>query len=50
MHEYSNKTNLPIRNPLSLESEAEYEHIKKINPDIAVVVAYGKILPKKFLI
>ena len=49
VHEYSNKTNLPIRNPLSLESEAEYEHIKKINPDIAVVVAYGKILPKKFL-
>ena len=49
VHEYSNKINLPIRNPLSLESETEYEHIKKINPDIAVVVAYGKILPKKFL-
>jgi methionyl-tRNA formyltransferase len=49
VHKYSNKNNLPIRNPLTLKSEEEYEHIKKINPDIVVVVAYGKILPKKIL-
>jgi methionyl-tRNA formyltransferase len=49
VHEYSSKINIPIRNPVTLESDAEYEHIKKINPDIVVVVAYGKILPKKIL-
>ena len=49
VHEYSNKINIPIRHPFTLESEEEFEHIKKIKPDISVVVAYGKILPSKFL-
>ena len=27
----------------------EYEYIKRLNPDVVVVVAFGKILPKKIL-
>ena len=49
VHEYSNKINIPIRHPLTLESEEEFEHIKKMKPDISIVVAYGKIIPSKFL-
>jgi methionyl-tRNA formyltransferase len=49
VHEYSNKINIPIRHPLTLESEEEFEHIKKMRPDISIVVAYGKIIPSKFL-
>ena len=49
VHEYSNEINIPVRHPLTLESEKEYEHIKKIKPDISVVVAYGKMIPPRFL-
>jgi methionyl-tRNA formyltransferase len=49
VHEYSNKINIPIRYPSTLETEEEFEYIKKIKPDISIVVAYGKILPSKFL-
>jgi methionyl-tRNA formyltransferase len=49
VYEYSNKINIPTRYPSTLESDEELEHIKKMKPDISVVVAYGKILPKKFL-
>ncbi len=49
IHEYSNKINIPVRHPQILDTKEEFEHIKKIKPDIAVVVAYGKILPSKFL-
>ena len=49
VHEYSNKINIRIRHPLTLESEEEFEHIKKLKPDITVIVAYGKILPTKLL-
>tara|TARA_B100000780_G_scaffold260322_1_gene211936 strand:+ start:2183 stop:3106 length:924 start_codon:yes stop_codon:yes gene_type:complete len=40
---------LIIRNPKNLNSEEEFEFIKKINPDIVVVVAYGQLISKKFL-
>ncbi len=49
IHEYSNKINIPVRHPQILDTKEEFEYIKKIKPDIAVVVAYGKILPSKFL-
>ena len=48
MHNHAIKLNLPVRYPVSLDSEKEFEHLKKIKPDIVVVVAYGKIIPKKF--
>ena len=49
VHQYSNEMNISVRHPLTLETQEEFEYIKKIKPDIVVVVAYGKILPSKFL-
>ena len=49
IHEYSNKINIPVRHPITLNSQEELERIKKKNPDIVIVVAYGKILPEKIL-
>ena len=42
--------NLEFRTPQSLkENKEEYDFFKKINADIAIVVAYGQIIPKEFL-
>jgi len=42
--------NLEFRTPKSLKNnKEEYEYIKKIDPDLAIVVAYGQIIPKEFL-
>ena len=48
IHNFSNKLNLPVRCPIAFDEE-EINHIKKLNPDIVIVVAYGKILPAKLL-
>ena len=41
---------LNFRTPLSLkDNEKEFEYIKKLNADLGIVVAYGQIIPKKFL-
>ena len=40
---------LIIRDPKNLNSEEELKFIKNLNPDILVVVAYGQLIPKKFL-
>ena len=49
IHEYSNEIKIPVRHPVSLKSQEEFEHIKGLKPDLVVVVAYGKILPSNFL-
>ena len=41
--------NLSVRSPDKLETNEEVNHIKKLKPDLAVVVAYGKILPSSLL-
>ena len=42
--------NLEFRTPKSLkENKQEYDFFKKIDADIAIVVAYGQIIPKEFL-
>ena len=42
--------NLEIRTPKSLKNNNnEYDYFKKIDADLAIVVAYGQIIPKKFL-
>jgi len=42
--------NLEIRTPKSLKNNnEELEYFKNINADLALVVAYGQIIPKKFL-
>ena len=45
----SEKFNLSVRSPESLDNEQECEYLKNLNPDVVVVVAYGKILPDRFL-
>ena len=49
IHKYSKEVNIPVRYPLKLDTQEELEHIKQIQPDIVVVVAYGKILPANIL-
>jgi len=41
--------NIDVRNPSNLNTYKEFNIFKKLNPDIVVVVAYGKIVPKRFL-
>ena len=48
IHDLSKKFNLPVRCPIAFDEE-EINHIKKLNPDLVIVVAYGKILPVKLL-
>lgn len=40
---------IPVYQPDSLRDAAVFAHILTLNPDLIVVVAYGKILPKKLL-
>jgi len=48
VHQLANKLNINVRCPEILDSK-EYEFIKDISPDIVIVVAYGKLIPKDFL-
>ena len=43
------KKALNVRTPLTLDSDKEYDFMKNLKPDIVVVIAYGKIIPKRFL-
>ena len=46
----SETLNIDFRSPFTLKNnEEEYNFIKKLNADLAIVVAYGKIIPKKYL-
>lgn len=47
--EYALEHNIPIYQPNTLKSEETKELIKSLNPDLIVVVAYGKILPKDII-
>ena len=49
IEELSKKNKLNFRNPLNLNTEEEFAIFKKLSIDIAVVVAYGQIIPKNFL-
>ena len=49
VHDYAEKLNIPVRCPIKLDEESEINHLKKLKPDLVVVVAYGKILPEKLL-
>tara|TARA_B110000971_G_scaffold219273_1_gene259980 strand:+ start:82 stop:1005 length:924 start_codon:yes stop_codon:yes gene_type:complete len=49
VHKYAEKLKLTTRYPKNLNSEEEFDFIKKINPDIAIVVAYGQLISKKIL-
>ena len=46
----SETLNLDFRTPISLNNnEEEYEYLNELKADIAIVVAYGQIIPKKLL-
>ncbi len=46
----SETLNIDFRSPKTLkDNNEEYEYIKKLDADLAIVVAYGQIIPKKFL-
>ena len=46
---FAKKKALNMRTPLTLDSDEEYDFMKNLKPDIVVVIAYGKIIPKRFL-
>ena len=46
----SETLNIDFRSPQSLENnKEEYEFLKNLNADLAIVVAFGQIIPKEFL-
>ena len=49
IQKFSEKNNLPVRNPENLNNDEEYNFIKSLSADIAVVIAYGKLIPKNIL-
>ena len=50
IQEISENLNIDFRSPKSLKkNDEEYEFLKNLNADIAIVVAYGQIIPKRFL-
>ena len=49
VQEFSDKKKLLFRNPENLNSEKEFNFFKELSADLVVVVAYGKIIPKRFL-
>jgi len=46
----SETLNIEFRTPVTLKNnKEEYEYLKKLNADIAIVVSYGQIFPKEIL-
>ena len=42
--------NIEFRSPHALlDNEEEYQYLKQMNADLAIVVAYGQLIPKNFL-
>ena len=48
IHDFSKKLDIPINCPSNFDKN-EVDHIKKLKPDLVIVVAYGKILPTDLL-
>ena len=49
VHEAAEQLGLPVFTPTSLKSEEEQEKFRALDADVAVVVAYGLLLPKAIL-
>ena len=47
--EYALEHNIPVFQPTTLKSKDTQDLIRELNPDLIVVVAYGKILPKEII-
>jgi len=46
---YALHVNIPVYQPQTVKNEEFFELLKNINPDIIIVVAYGKILPQNVI-
>ncbi|HWK69205.1 MAG TPA: methionyl-tRNA formyltransferase, partial [Rhizobiaceae bacterium] len=49
IHGEAERLGLEVRSPVSLKGEAEQEAFRALQADVAVVVAYGLLLPKPIL-
>ena len=49
VHAAANRHGLPVRTPLNFKSQEDREAFAALNLDVAVVVAYGLLLPKAIL-
>lgn len=46
---YATDNNIPYIQPKSVKTDEIYEKLAELNPDLIVVAAYGKIIPKKLI-
>lgn len=46
---YAMDNNIPYIQPKSVKTDEIYEKLAELNPDLIVVAAYGKIIPKKLI-
>jgi len=49
VHEAAERLAIPVMTPTSLKQPGEPERFAALRPDVAVVAAFGQILPKSFL-
>lgn len=49
VHEYAASHDIPVYTPLNFKEENEREKFRSLKPDVAVVVAYGLLLPQEIL-
>ncbi len=49
VHAFAQSRSIPVRTPKSLKSEAEQQDFRDLQADVAVVAAYGLILPQAVL-
>ena len=46
---FAKENSLILRSPTNLNTDEEYNYLKKLKPDIVIVIAYGKIIPNRLL-
>lgn len=49
VHQFAQEQGLPVYTPVTLKSPEEQEIFKQLNADLAIVAAYGLLLPKPIL-
>ncbi len=46
---FAQNNSLEVRHPSKIDNDEDYEFLKKVKPSLVIVVAYGQIIPKRFL-
>ncbi|MCE2716270.1 MAG: methionyl-tRNA formyltransferase [Pseudomonadota bacterium] len=49
VHQFALEKNIPVHTPTTLKSTEEQEKFSKLDADLAIVAAYGLLLPKQIL-